>query len=699
MGPAASGVNDPQCPMLMRRVCCTLMVAVGLACADRSPAPSRFSYPAARTVNVVDDYHGTKVPDPYRWLEDLSADEVRTWAAAQTALAESLLRKNDVHPWLLARMEALGKVWDAFSDATREKPLIDGSALGAGKSVEGTWLSPDRKLVAYAVSDAGSEWLETRIRRQADDQDLPDRLDGWLWSDALWTKDSRGFFYVRSVRPPAGERTAMKSPGVYYHVAGTPQSADVPIFRTPPGTTDLVVTHQLSDDGRYLFFDEGNGAHLDGLGWTFARLHVLDLVDPVRPRLTGTPVALTTERDAAYRVLASDKDVLYVFTDRGAPRRRLVAIDLKQPSPDRWRNVIPQSDLVIDAIHVVGGRFATVDLRDVQYGVRVFNRDGLPVRQLAIPPMSRVMAVKSGAGPDEVLVDVMGFFSPPVRTLHHLRTGAVSANGIPELAFNPADFEVNQVWYASKDGTRVPMFLAHRRGLSRDKSHPAVLVGYGASGTVMGPGYAENVIASLEMGMVVAVPALRGGGEFGRAWHDAATLERKQNTFDDFIAAADYLIAEGYTRADRLAIVGASNGGLLVTAVITQRPELFRVAVAEVPMSDALRYNRGRHNPQFGTAANPAHFPFLYAYSPQHRISSGTCYPSTLLTTALNDDRAPAWMALKFTAALQAAQSCDRPVILRADPGGGHGGNFLSDASDALSFIAVELGVKVPGAR
>ena len=682
--------------MLMRRVCCALMVAAGLACADRSPAPSRFAYPPARTVAVVDDYHGTKVPDPYRWLEDLSSEEVRGWASAQNSLAVAMLRQNEAHPWLRARMDVLGKAWDAFSEATEGKPLIDDKQLGAGRTLAGSWLSPDKMLAAYAVSDAGGEWLEIRIRRLADGQDLPERLDGWLWSEAAWTKNSRGFFYVRSVRPALGERTAMKAPGVYYHAAGTPQSADVALFRTPSDSTDLVVTQELSEDGRYLFIYEGNGAHIDALGWTFARLHVLDLGDPVRPRLTGIPVALTTERDAAYRVLASDNDILYVFTDRGAPRRRLVAIDLKQPSPDRWRDVIPESDVVIDGIHAIGGRFATVDLRNVQYGVRVFDRSGLPVRQLSIPPMSRVMAVESGRQPDEVLVDVMGFFSPPARTRHNLSTGAVTADRTPELAFNPAAFEVNQVWYQSKDGTRVPMFLAHRRGLSRDRSHPTVLVGYGASGTVMGPGYAENLIAPLEMGMVVAIPARRGGGEFGRAWHDAATLERKQNTFDDFIAAAEYLIAEGYTRADRLAIVGASNGGLLVTAVMTQKPDLFRVAVAEVPMSDALRYDRGRHNPQFGTAANPAHFPFLYAYSPQHRIRSGTCYPSTLLTTAMNDDRAPAWMALKFTAALQAAQSCERPVILRADPGGGHGGNFLSDASDALAFVAVELGVKVP---
>jgi prolyl oligopeptidase len=243
---------------------------------------------------------------------------------------------------------------------------------------------------------------------------------------------------------------------------------------------------------------------------------------------------------------------------------------------------------------------------------------------------------------------------------------------------------------------RVPMFLAHRRGLVRDGSHPTILSGYGASSQLTAPPSGEWAVASLELGAVIAIPALRGGGEFGREWYEAATLQRKQTSFDDFIAAAEYLIREKYTSAERLGITGSSNGGLLVTAVINQRPELFRVAIAGVPQTDNFRYNRGIKNTQFGTPNNPAHIPFLLAYSPVHNVRPGRCYPSTLITTALNDERAPAWMALKYTAALQVAQSCDRPVILRADTAGGHGGNETNDAADFTVFLMTQLGVKPP---
>jgi prolyl oligopeptidase len=275
-------------------------------------------------------------------------------------------------------------------------------------------------------------------------------------------------------------------------------------------------------------------------------------------------------------------------------------------------------------------------------------------------------------------------------------TGRKTVERGVKLPFPAGTFVITQGWYPSKDGVRVPMFLAHRRGLVLDGSHPTVLAGYGASSQFALPFLDEWAVASLELGLVIALPALRGGGEFGRAWYEAGTLERKQTSMDDFIAAAEYLIRERYTSAGKLAITGASNGGLLVTAVINQRPDLFRVAVASVPQADNLRYDRGRHNTQFGTPANPAHLPFLLAYSPVHNVKPGTCHPSTLITTALNDERAPAWMALKHTATLQAAQSCDRPVILRVDTGGGHIGNESDDAADAIAFVATQLGVTRP---
>jgi prolyl oligopeptidase len=677
----------------------SVSVTAGVAACSASEPSSRQRYPATRTVDVVDDYHGTRVADPYRWLEALDSAEVRQWAAAQTAIAEPILRNHEHRPWLRSRMEEYAKYWDAFTEPSKAPDVIDPKTIAPGKRVTDTWVSPDRKFAAYAVSEQGSEWVETRVRRLSDGKDLDEKLEGMLWSDAWWTKDSRGFFYIRSIRPSINERTALKSPAVYYHVPGTSQSDDAPVFRTPAGATDLVLEVDLSQDGRYLFVSEGNGAHVDGIGWVLTRLHVLDLGNPLRPSLTRPLQSITPERDASYQVIASAGDTLYVFTDRNAPRRRLVAIDLRNPAPERWRDVIPQpagADEILDTVHDIGGRFVVVAMRNVQHSVRVFDRAGRLIRELSIPPMTSVRPVEAGSGPSHLSVEAMQFFSPPTRKRYSLATGAEMGAQAQTVPPGLADYEAKQVWYRSRDGVRVPMFLLHRRGLALDGSHPVFLTGYGASGQSTRIEFAEHTLAALDLGMIVAMPALRGGGEFGRAWYDAAILERKQTTFDDFIAAAEYLIKERYTSPSMLAIEGASNGGLLITAVITQRPDLFRVAVAGVPMADAIRYDRGRHRPQFGWASNPAHFPFLYAYSPQHRIKPGTCYPATLIATALNDDRAPAWMALKFTATLQAAQSCDRPVILRADTGGGHQGDFMEDAADTLAFVAGQLGLKIP---
>ncbi len=669
------------------------------AACGRAPATTQFAYPPTRAVDAVDDYHGKKVPDPYRWLEDLSSAEVREWAQAQMNFAVPLIRKNDVYPWLVQRIEALGKAWDVFDSATKsgESDLIDPKTLGEGVGVLGTWASPDRRHVAYTVSEGGSDWSEMRIRRMADGRDLPERLDGLLWAEAAWTRDSGGFFYQRSQRPDSAARTMVRAPAVYYHRIGSPQSDDVVVFRTAEESTDLVVNIGLSDDRRDLFVYEGNGADVPGLGWLLTRMHVLDLGAQARPVLTNRIVPLVNDRAAGYRVIASEGNTWFMFTDRGAARRRLVAVDRRRPSPDQWQDVIPEAADVLDFVAVVGERFVAIYRHDVQDAVRVFDRSGRLVRELAIDPLRTVLNVEAGRSVDELLVDTTSFVVPPMRSRHNLRSGAV----VVEMSTTPppsaADIEVRQLWYPSKDGTRVPMFVLYRRGLVRDGSHPTLLYGYGASGTSAGPEFTEHVIAWIEMGGVFAMPAIRGGGEFGRAWYEAAILERKQTTFDDFIAAAESLIAERYTSREQLVAQGRSNGGLLVAAVMTQRPDLFRVAIADVPIADTLRYDRGRHIPQFGSAQDPAQFEFLFAYSPQQHVKTGTCYPATLVTTTLNDDRAPAWLPMKFAAALQAAQSCNRPVALRANPSGGHRGNFAADIADALAFAARELGMRPPG--
>jgi prolyl oligopeptidase len=686
------------------------------------------AYPPTPAAGVVDDYHGTRVADPYRWLERLDAPDVRRWAAAQTAITGAWLRRDSLRAALLARMTVLGEPYAALEasatsaaradsaaveltavrDGTHrvlartvagQSPavLVDPRAFGPAMSIARVTPAPGGALVAYELSDAGSEWVETRLHRIAENRALPEVLSGLLWSAPVWTADGRGFFYVHHERTPAGAHVMYREPSVRYHVAGTPQSEDRVIFRTPPGTTDLVLTVTLLADGRHVLVSEGTGADWAGIGQVQSRLHLLDLRDAAAPDVGGTLRALTPDREHAYRVVAQRDSLVYLFTDRGAPRRRVVAVDLRAPDPARWRTVIPESADVLDRVYEIEGRLVAVLLRDVQHRVRVHDRDGRPLRELELPPYSSVIDVRRGARRSTVDVVSSALLRAPSVVRYDMGGGADTVLQPPAALVDTARLEARQVWYRSKDGTRIPMFLVHRRDLPRDGARPTILFGYGASGSVIGPTYAEHVLAWVERGGVYAVPALRGGGEFGRAWYDAAILDRKQTTFDDFIAAAEWLVAERYASPGTLGIQGASNGGLLVAAVMTQRPELFRAAVAEVPQVDVLRYDRGRHRPQFGSAADAAQFPFLLAYAPLQRVRPGTCYPATLVTTAMNDERAPAWHAFKLVAALQAAQGCARPVLLRADTAGGHGALAAPDAwlqgqADALAFLARELG-------
>ena len=709
-----------------------LLATLMTACASHAPPqpPQRTSaaprYPATPALDVVEDYHGTPVPDPYRWLEALDSPQVRAWAAAQDSVTSSYVAGDPLRARLLARIAVLARPWEdlppaapqaargtrsfGFAPAPRgsgrvvtvgspdsaPRTLIDPREFGSTVDVARFDVSPDEQYVAYALSDAGSEWWQVRIRRTADGRDLPEVLDDMLWAAPVWTHGGTGFFYVRYGRPAPGERAMFRSPAVRYHQLGTPPSEDVVVFATPEGSTTLDVGVQLTPDGRYALLDEGEGAHVDGLGWLRTRRWLLDLRDPRQPDLTSPLVPVTPDRTSAYELVGQRDSLLYFFTDRAAPRGRLVAVPVRDPSLDRASVVIPQHDDVLTGIREVHGRWVATYLGNVQHRVRVHEFDGRLLRELDIPPLSGVDEVRPGPGAADVDVVTSSFVRPPALTRHDLATGRADVVHAATAPFDTAAFEARQVWYASKDGTQVPMFVVHRRGIVLDGSNPTLLYGYGASGQSMSPEYPPHFVAWLERGGVFAAPALRGGGEFGREWYEAATLARKQTSFDDFIAAAEWLIAEGYTSPARLAIRGVSNGGLLVSAVLAQRPELFAAAVAEVPKLDVLRVDYGRHRAQFGWAGDPAQFPFLLGYAPLQRIRAGTCYPATLITTALNDDRAPAWEAMKLAATLQAAQGCARPVLLRVHGGGGHfgsRGSWAEREAEILAFLASRLGV------
>ena len=679
-------------------------LAVSLIAACDSPntrgSTSALAYPDARTDTVVDVYHGRRVADPYRWLERLDTPEVRAWASAQTTLVSQVLASDSLRAWFLERMRHHANVWDqaeaaAGVDSTSaNRVVIDPRMIPAGKKVVRQHVSPDGKHVAYALSEGASEWVETRIRRVADGVDLPEVLTGLLGGVPLWSRDSRGLFYVHQRRGSGDDRVMLLEPSVRYHTIDTPQSADRVVFATTPGSVESVVQISYASRGRYLIIAEGSGAVWDQFAWVLTRMHMLDLGEGAVPALRNPVTPLVADKVAGYRVIASEGPRLYVMTDRAASRKRVVAIDVRDPAPEKWRDVIPEDPkLVLHAMHRVNSRYVGVYLADVQPLIRVFSSDGRLMRTLALPPFSSVREVESGDRESELIVGTSSFLRVPTRTSFDVATGTSRVMHRPSSDVDTASYVTTQQWYTSKDGTRVPMFLVHRENIALDGSHPALMLGYGASGTVMLPEFAENVLAWLEAGGVFAMPSLRGGGEFGREWYEAAILDRKQTTIDDFISAAEWLIKSGYTKPERLAIRGASNGGALVSAAITQRPDLFGAAIAQVPITDNLRYDRGRHRAQFGHVSDSVQFESLYRYSPLHNVKPGTCYPATMITTSLNDDRVPAWHAFKLTAVLQAAQSCVKPIVLRAMDVGGHFGDrgpdsWAEDEADILAFVA-----------
>jgi prolyl oligopeptidase len=682
-------------------------------------------YPPTRTAEVVDDYHGTPVADPYRWLEDLSARETRAWMAAQSDVLSAHLAGDGMRGQTHRRMSEMLHRLDEFSvpdlpvtAAGREfrlapdgrtlhvrmhadaeaGVLIDAGDHSPVATITRFHPSPDGRHVAYLLSAGGSDWMEMRIRRVDDREELPEVLGGLIFPSFAWTPDGSGILYAHYERPLPGDRAAMRSPSLRHHRLVTPQSEDRTVFASPPGTGAVVLGVDVSPDGRFALLYEGSGSHQGALGWALTRMHYLDLTARDAEGGFPAPVALNASQDAAYRLIHVADRWIYVFTSRNAPRHRLVAIDLRNPGPEHWRDVIPESDGVLQSVHRVGDVFVAAYLENVHSVLRVFSESGKPVRQIELPTLGSVYDIRVGPEAAALTFTFSSFTYPDATLRHDLTTGRTTVLRRLENGFDPAAFVTRQLWFTSRDGTRVPMFVAHRMGLDLDGSHPTILWGYGASGTPQLPAFTEDVATWLEADGVYAVANVRGGGEFGQAWYEAAILERKQTSVDDFIAAAEHLIAAGYTAPARLAIRGNSFGGMLVGAALTQRPALFAAAVLEVPVLDLLRMVPGRHEAQLGSAANPEQFPFIYAYSPLHRIREGVCYPATFLAAPLNDDRVPAWHAAKFTAALQAAQGCPRPVLLRTTELGGHAGH-VDDAAlaarmaDTWSFVARHTGL------
>ncbi len=536
-------------------------------------------YPSAHKSAVVDDYHGTPVPDPYRWLEDPDAPDSRAWIEAENRITESYLAQ-------IPQRDADGTV--ALSTLA---------------------LSEDGRLLAYGTSASGSDWEEFHVRDIATARDRADHLRWIKFSGASWTHDGRGFFYSRY--PEAADKaltSVNRFQKVYYHRLGTAQARDVLVYERPD-QPDWGFGAAVTDDGRYVVMNVWLGTDRRN------RVHYLDLRSATRPRVTGAVTRLLDDFDAGYGFIGNDGPVFYFLTDLDAPKKRVIAIDTRQPERARWREIIPQGEDVLEGVQIIHDVFVAHYMHDAHSRLRLFALDGRFLKDVALPTLGAVASISGERKDDAMFYAFTSFLYPTTIFRYDFTEGTSSVFKAPAIDFDPSGYETKQVFYTSKDGTRVPMFITHKQGIKLDGSNPTYLYGYGGFDISLTPSFSVSVLAWLELGGVYAMPNLRGGGEYGEEWHQAGMHEKKQNVFDDFLAAAEYLIAQGYTTPAKLAVGGGSNGGLLVGAAITQRPELFGAALPAVGVMDMLRFHKFTIGwawvTEYGSADSAAQFPYL----------------------------------------------------------------------------------------
>jgi prolyl oligopeptidase len=588
--------------------------------------------------------------------------------------------------------------WQPSLDS-EPRVLLDPNALSEDGTVAltVTSVSEDGRYLVYGTSSGGSDWQEFRVREVETGRDLPDHLRWIKFSGASWTHDGRGFFYSRYDEPTGVALTAVnRDQKLYYHRIGTPQSEDVLVYERPD-QPEWGFSGQVSEDGRYLVVSVWHGTDRRN------RVHYMDLGDLRAPRVQGNLVRLLDDFDASYSFVGNDGPVFYFHTDLQAPRSRVIAVDTRRPQRDGWRTLIPQADDVLQGVGMVDNQFVASYLHDAHSRIRVFGLDGSLVREIELPTLGSIGSFSGRRSDSEAFYAFTSFLYPTTIFRYNFRSGESSVFRRPDVDFDPSQFETKQVFYTSNDGTRVPMFITHRKGIALDGTNPTLLYAYGGFNASMTPHFSTSNLVWLEMGGVYALANLRGGGEYGEEWHRAGTKERKQNVFDDFIAAAEFLIDQRYTSPRRLAISGGSNGGLLVGAVMNQRPELFGAALPAVGVMDMLRFHRFTIGwawvSDYGSAEDPAMFPHLFAYSPLHNLREGTCYPATMVTTADHDDRVVPGHSFKYAAALQQAQGCPNPTLIRIETRAGHGAGkpthmIIQEAADRWAFLVRSLNMQ-----
>ncbi|MEB3251369.1 MAG: prolyl oligopeptidase family serine peptidase [Cyanobacteriota bacterium] len=678
-----------------------------------------FSYPPSPRQDQVDTYHGTAVADPYRWLEDPQSEATRHWIEAQNQLTFSYLRQLPHRQAIQQRLTDLwnyerystpfhqgGRYFYFKNDGLQNQSvlytltsldgepqvLLDPNSLSSDGTValSGLAISENGAWLAYGLSRAGSDWVEWFVRDIATGQDTEDHLRWVKFSGASWSHDHQGFFYSRYDEPDAdapGEAVNYYQK-LYYHRLGTPQTADVLIYHRPDQKEwgfDGSVTH----DGRYLIISVWRGTDPNNL------VFYQDLSYPDSP-----VVELIAEFEANYSFVDNQGDRLWFRTDHQAPRGRLIAIHLAQPEPQHWQEVIPEMEDTLQGVSLIHDQFIANYLQDAHSSLRRYRLTGEPLGTLALPGIGSADGFEGRRQDRETFYSFTSFTQPSTIYHYDLESGLSTPYRQPQVAFNPDDYQTTQVFYPSRDGTAIPLFITHRRDLDRRRPQPTLLYGYGGFNVSLTPSFSVSNLVWMDMGGIYVVANLRGGGEYGEAWHQAGTRRHKQTVFDDFIAAAEWLVAQGYTQPAQLAIMGGSNGGLLVGACMTQRPDLFGVALPAVGVLDMLRFNQftigWAWESDYGSPQDPEEFAALHAYSPLHNLRSGTAYPATLVTTADHDDRVVPAHSFKFIAALQSVHRGDAPVLIRIETQAGHGAGkptakLIEEAADRWAFVAEQF--------
>ncbi len=673
-----------------------------------------FEYPEVRRTDHVDDYFGTQVADPYRWMEDLDSTELASWVTSENAISRPYLESLPARERIQTRLTELWNherysqpfkegdtyfyyrndglqnqsVLYATQDLAQEGRIVldpNGFREDGTVSLAGTSVSPDGRYIAYGRSDGGSDWNTWHVRDLTTLEDLPDVINDTKFTTPSWAPDSKGFYYSRYPQDSDGKGDDQKAVSIYSHTIGEHDSADQQVFALPEHPIQNPYA-RVSDDGRFLIITIQEGYLTNAV--SFRRLD--------RSGSKVTP--LFDQWDARYNFIGNVGDTLYFTTNLDAPKERVISVDATSAV---IAEVLAESEHTLDSAGLVGGHLSATYLVDAKSKASFYTLKGEHVRDVELPGIGSANGFRGKFDDPETFYSFTSFTVPSSVYRYNVATGASELFKRPAVDVDFDAYETHQLFYESKDGTRVPMFVTHAKGIELDGSHRTLLYGYGGFNISLTPSFSLPRMAWLEEGGVLAIPNLRGGGEYGKDWHTAGTKTQKQNVFDDFIAAAETLIKNGYTSPKKLAIQGGSNGGLLVGATLLQRPDLFGATLPAVGVLDMLRYhtpsaNARNWNNDYGLSENEDEFRAQLAYSPVHNVDEGACYPPTLITTADHDDRVVPWHSFKFGAELQRSQGCDNPILLRVETRAGHGAGTptwmrIEAIADQWAFLLAQL--------